>query len=234
MFDSEEGKRMALGPLFRAIDSVRCQAAVGLLALVAMAAPVRLPAQPPLDSDDAIESRTIEAAASTLTAENIIQGWPKRARSMARVVIEKYGQPDRLSEEALVWYNNGPWQNTVVYRKARPRSLLIPNEDYLKQTISYMVPSDKINALERFNQGIVVNKVTDELSCQSESEDLNFLALNLADEIINNKRSVEDAQDFFLRTQLLSESGKTSPYMQGFRFELFNHIDSRHDYPVEK
>jgi hypothetical protein len=51
---------------------------------------------------------------------------------------------------------------------------------------------------------------------------MNILALNLADEIVTDRRSVEDARDFYRETAQLSRSGKTSRYTEGFLFELHN------------
>ena len=104
--------------------------------------------------------------------------------------------------------------------------------NFLEQTIAYQVPDAKINALTSFDQRISVNKIKGELSCRSDSERTNFLALNLADEIVNDKRSVQDAQDFYQEAQRLSQSGKTSPYMEGFLFELFNDNSTSPEYPV--
>jgi hypothetical protein len=221
-------KKPAIGLMIGTAIGIRYQATtLWLLAMVAAATTISLSAQTATQSDDVIESKTVQTSASLRTPEKILQKWPERAHSIARVMIEKYGQPNRISVEALVWYNNAPWEKSVVYRKARPHSLFKPDKNFLEQTIFYQVPDDKINALRRFDQGIAVNEARDELSCRSESEDANFLALNLADEIITNKRGIKDARDFYRQTQRLSQSGKTSPYMHRFLFELINDISSR-------
>jgi hypothetical protein len=47
---------------------------------------------------------------------------------------------------------------------------------------------------------------------------MNFLALNLVDEIATGARSVEDARDFYSKTARLSKAGKSSAYMEGLLF----------------
>jgi hypothetical protein len=199
----------------------------GLLALVAVTATLGLSAQPGTPSADQIENRTIRTSSSARTPETVIQDWPDRAQAAARVMMEKYGQPDRLSNEALVWYNNGPWHKTVVYRKAWPHFPMVPDKDYLEQTIAYQVPNSKINPLKLFDQRIAVNKTKGELSCRSQSESISFLLINLADEIVTDRRSVEGARVFYRDVERLSQSGKSSPYMEGFLFELFDEAGSR-------
>ncbi len=88
----------------------------------------------------------------------------------------------------------------------------------MEQTIGYRVPVEKVDDLKRFDRRIGVNESKGQLSSRGESEALNFLALNLADEIVTEKRSVEKARDFYLKTERLSKAGKSSAYMDGFRF----------------
>ena len=47
---------------------------------------------------------------------------------------------------------------------------------------------------------------------------MNFLALNLADEIATGKRSVEEARDFYARVETLSRAGKSSAYTENLLF----------------
>ncbi|HAM35131.1 MAG TPA: hypothetical protein DEB40_00265 [Elusimicrobia bacterium] len=223
MSNIEAGRKTAIHAAFWA-------AGLGLLALVVAAPRLNLSAQSGMRSAADIERKT-HPSASARTAETIIRDWPERARGAARAMIEKYGKPNRGSADALVWYNNGPWQKTVVYRRAWPQSAATREDDFLEQTIAYQVPNDKINALKRFDPRLSVNKIRAELSCRSESESANFLALNLADEIVVNKRSVESARDFCLKTRRLARSGKTSPYLEGFLFEMFNDRSSGPEYP---
>ena len=64
------------------------------------------------------DSREVESddAASAKSPETVIDAWPALARSTAKAMIEKYGKPNRVTDEALVWIDNGPWLKTVVFR----------------------------------------------------------------------------------------------------------------------
>jgi hypothetical protein len=213
-------------------ETLRYATTLGLLAMACAAASLSLRAQPDSRSDDTIESRTAPASAFSQTPEMIIRHWPERAQAIAQVMIEKYGPPNRLSLQALVWYNNGPWQKSVVYRKASARPAARQDNDFLEQTIGYQVPEDKINDLRLFDPRITVNRMKDILSCRSENEGTNFLVLNLADEIVTDQRNVEGARAFSRKTQRLAQSGKTSPYMERFLFELFDEKSSDPEYPA--
>ena len=185
-------------------------AGLGLLGLFALgaAAEEELPYNPPVMD---------EASAAIQTPETTIQKWAGRSKATARVLIAKYGEPTRFTDNDLVWIKNGPWRKTVVYRNA-PR--FMHSKDVLEQSISYAVPDGKIADLKSFDARIKFDQTAKELSSRAESENLNILALNLADEIVNDKRSPDEARDFYRRTMKLSESGKTSAYTDGFLFPL--------------
>jgi hypothetical protein len=155
-------------------------------------------------------------AATTGTAESVIENWPKDSRATASAMIGKYGQPTRFTAESLIWIDNSPWDKTVVYRNAW--SHLLGKKDFLEQTVAYQVPSDKVEDLKRFDRRLEVNSAGGQLSARSDSEAMNYLALNLADEIVSDKRNVEDARAFFMKVQRLSKAGKSSAYMDGLLF----------------
>jgi hypothetical protein len=168
--------------------------------------------------DPALEPALLEKKSDEGTPEEAIRKWPEGARAAARAMIAKYGEPNRFTEGALVWIANGPWRKTVVYRSSWPSLFGRRGNEYVEQTVAYKVPVEKVNDLKRFDQRLLVNEDRGLLSSRSESEPMNFLALNLADEIVMNKRTVEDARDFYVKTAKLSESGKSSRYMDGLRF----------------
>ncbi len=191
--------------------SVRTLAAgLGVLALCALSAPAELPLM------DRPEAKT---SASVQTPETTITQWPGVSQSEARVLIAKYGEPNSFDENSLVWFDNGEWRKTVVYRKA-PQSLMgLHGRDILEQTIAYNVPDQKLPELKRFDERIKYDKASGEISARSENENLNYLALNLADEIATDKRTAQEARDFYKKTVSLSQSGKSSGYMDGLLFQ---------------
>src|SRR5262249_36521961 len=121
-------------------------------------------------------------------------------------------------EGALVWIANGPWQKTVVYKTAWLHYVGKRDTDYLEQTAADRIPSGKIADLKRFDRRIEVDPVHGLLTARSESEALNFLTLNLAEEIARGRRSVEDAREAYARIERLSKSGKSSAYAEGLLF----------------
>lgn len=42
-----------------------------------------------------------------------IQDWPEESREAAKLVIDKYGKPDEITETCLIWHKPGPWKRIV-------------------------------------------------------------------------------------------------------------------------
>ncbi len=152
------------------------------------------------------------------TPESIIRDWPRHAKHTAMFMLDKYGAPSQFDRKTLVWFNNGAWKKTIVFRSPVGGE----GRNFLQQSIGYLVPDDKVSELKRFNPNIDVSQTAGELTFTSNSEASNRLALNLADEIVTGKRTAADARGFFRKTSRLAASGKSSPYLEGLMFEVDN------------
>ena len=150
----------------------------------------------------------------TERSNNGMSDWSNKSINM---MIDKYGSPDRVETLGLVWYNRGPWVKIVVWDELG--FLYVDRSSHnLEETIAYPVPVDKRGALSSFSGGLHISANGAELSARSQSEEKNFLMLNLADEIVRGLLSPEDARVSYLRTLQLADAGKTSPSMQGLLF----------------
>jgi hypothetical protein len=161
-------------------------------------------------------------ADAALTPDSVVRSWPLFSRAAARAMLAKYGKPSQYDRHALVWFNNGNWRRTVVYRVPVRFPGRARGRDVIQQTIAYLVPVSKAAALKKFSPRLEVNAAAGEVTFTSDSEAKNLLAVNLTDEIVVGKRSVVDAQKFFSRTTRLASSGKSSSFMESLRFDVDN------------
>jgi hypothetical protein len=150
------------------------------------------------------------------SAEDVVGRWPERPRALARLLVEKYGAPDEIVASQLSWNDQGPWKKIVVFRDPDPAG----RGDHLLQSVAYgAVPMDHTwRNLAAFGRGASYDPATRELTARTDSQETNYLALNLADEVMRGRRSARDAQDFYDAASHLSEAGKSSPYMRGLLF----------------
>jgi hypothetical protein len=166
-----------------------------------------------------------EAFAPASAARATIEQWPVTAKLAAGVMIEKYGEPSRVSDTSVTWYGNEAWKRTVVYRDGWLDQSAVHHPDVLEQVISYSVPQDRFNDLASFDERLIIDGRTGELSFRSESEKTNFLAINLANEIAVRWKTSEEARAFAVQQMQLIDAGKKSAYTEGFTFEVKNELD---------
>lgn len=140
-------------------------------------------------------------------------GWDNGPRTAARVMMERYGSPDRLVPGAVTWNARGPWKRIVVRDAATGR--------FLEQTVSYWVPLSAIAPLSEFGRGVRADFAADELTAASDDEALNRLALNTAHDIAAGRRDAKDAAAFYDRTVRLAASGKGSVYLTNLLFQPY-------------
>jgi hypothetical protein len=156
----------------------------------------------------------------TGTIEDIARDWPKDAQEAAQAMIEKYGPPDEYSESQAIWYQNGPWKRTVVQREAVPHDWPAHHMDVLEQFIDYRVPPDKFDELAQFDGSVIVERTKGVISARCGGEAMNFVALNLANDIVIGKRSVEEARQEYVKLYKAYKNGQKPTYSQQFAFNV--------------
>lgn len=148
-----------------------------------------------------------------------ISTWPETARMAAEAMMEKYGEPEGITSEMLVWYNTGPFKRTVVYKEEVDHDFPMPHKDVLEQFVDYEVPADKFDELAMYDGSIIVERTKGEMSARCDKEGANYLALNLADDIVKGERSVEEARDFYADAIMEMLEGNKIAYLESLQFE---------------
>lgn len=132
-----------------------------------------------------------------MDASQIIQDWPNVSQKAANAMIEKYGQPDEMTDTLLIWRDNGPFVRTIVYGYEIDHNFPKPHKDVLEQFIRYDVPEDMFDELAMFDGSVIAERTKGELSGRCDSEHANLISLNLADDIIKGEKSVEEARQAY-------------------------------------
>ena len=154
------------------------------------------------------------------SAESMIAGWPATPQEVARKTMAKYGRPNEATPTMLVWHNNGPWKRTIIYRDEVQHDFPKPHTDLLEQFIDYQVPLGKYDDLARYDGSVVAERTKGEISARCDKEEMNFLALNLANDVATGRRSVDDARRFYAETAMAAMNGDMRPYTQRLQFDV--------------
>jgi hypothetical protein len=152
---------------------------------------------------------------------DMIQAWPTESKQAAEAIIAKYGMPTEFTSSMLVWEQTGPWKKTVVMKEAVDHQFPIAHKDVLKQVVDYKVPADKTDELAQFDGSIIVDRTKGELAVRCDKEENNFLAINLADEIIKGKKTVKQARDMMAKAVTGKQlAGNEGMFKDGLKFQL--------------
>lgn len=158
-----------------------------------------------------------DAAGRGFLAEAVVDNWWRTSALAARRTIAQYGVPDEVRPEYLVWRARGPFKRTVV-RNVTPPYVSGDELGVVEQTIRYTLEPPQLADLKKFDRRLGYERGSRELGARSDREEVNYLRLNLADDIVKRRMTPEEARRFRARALALENTGKTSPYMQGLRF----------------
>lgn len=155
-----------------------------------------------------------------IDASTAISAWPAASQQAARAIITKYGPPDEIGNAWLCWKETGPWKMTMVHRQEVEHNFPMPHKDVLTQAVDMKVPADKIDDLAQFDGSIAVQRTAGCVSVTCDKEEMNFVALNLANDIITGKRSVEQAREMLANTAQQVQNGQLPDIAQGLTFSV--------------
>ncbi len=152
--------------------------------------------------------------------EQMMQSWPKASREAANDLMKKYGPPAAVTADAAIWGKAGPWKRSIVYRTEVPHNFPGPHTDVMQQFIDYKVPLNMYDDLARYDGSVVLERTAGEMSARCDKEGANFLALNLANEIVTGKRSIESARKKYGEQIMAMKAHKSAPYTEKLIFTV--------------
>ena len=152
--------------------------------------------------------------------ESVIADWEEKQRQTAREIMDKYGVPEGVTARRLIWYDSGPWKRTELFREAVPHNFPKSHPDFLEQVIDYQVPTEKADELLEYDGSVMFERTKGELSARCDQEPANFLAINLAHDIVTERKSIEEARREYAETMQRMMAGQSPAYVQGLQFDL--------------
>lgn len=105
------------------------------------------------------------------------------------------------------------------HRRRGVAQLPDPHTDYLTQYIDYPVPANKASDLVAFDGSVIVDRTAGQIGARCDHEAYNTLTLNVAVDIIEGRRTVEDARRFYGETASAFVMGRSAPYAEGLLFD---------------
>lgn len=153
-------------------------------------------------------------------AQAIVEEWPEAPKKAAEKILEHYGAPNEATPTKLLWYRTGPWARMELTADEVVHNFPTPHTDYLTQYVDYRVPARSASDLVEFDGSVLVDRTAGQIGARCDHEAYNTLTLNLAVEIIEGKRSVEDARRFYGETAAAFSMGRPAPYAEALQFAV--------------
>lgn len=148
-----------------------------------------------------------------------LKRWPEASQKAVKEITDKYGKADVMADEVFMWMDKGPWKFILINKKESKHSFPVEHTDMMMQSISHRVPTDKYDDLAKFDGSVTVDRTQGLLSARCDVEANNFLALNLAHDIITGKKTVAVARKAFADIVKLKMNGGNPVYMHHLTFE---------------
>ena len=187
------------------------------LCLVAATAPAQMDHKK-MGHDMAASMPNRPMKASMAQMNRMMRGWPKASQEAVMFMTKKYGAPMHLNEHMALWGQTGQWKRTVVYNYEVNHQFPGPHTDVMQQWVNYRAPADKYSDLARYDGSVVPERTNGEISARCDKEAANFLALNLAHEIVTGKRSADDARKMYGEQIMKMKAGESAPYTERLMF----------------
>ena len=145
-------------------------------------------------------------------------GWPEASVKAATKTISRFGEPQESTSNLLLWRNVAPFKRITVYRDEVEHKFPMLHKDVIEHVVDYKVPVDKLDELSRFYGSLIYNRTAGELAARSDDEAMNFLALNLAHDIVTGQRMVDDARTEFGKVAMDYMNGNKGAYIESLQF----------------
>ncbi|MEO5567911.1 MAG: hypothetical protein ABIR92_05435 [Gemmatimonadaceae bacterium] len=152
--------------------------------------------------------------------EKMMMDWPQASKDAAMFMTKKYGAPAGMTADMIMWGKTGPWKRTIVYKMEYAHDFPMPHTDVMQQWIDYRVPPHHFNDLAWYDGSVVAERTAGEISARCDKEAANFLALNLTDDIVKGRMSVNRARKMYMDQIMAMKAMKPAPYTEGFRFTV--------------
>jgi hypothetical protein len=152
------------------------------------------------------------------SARSIIEQWPEAPKKAAEKLLDHYGPPNEATPTKLFWYRTGPWSRIELTADEVMHNFPTAHTDYLTQYVDYRVPAATASELLAFDGSVIVDRTAGQIGARCDHEAYNTLTLNLAVEIIEGRRSVEDARRMYGETAAAYAMGRDAPYAERLLF----------------
>jgi hypothetical protein len=162
--------------------------------------------------------KEVEKESLQLELDTITKDWPEASKKAITEVRSKYGEPQEVTGKMVIWYNTPPFKRSIVYKEEVKHLFPFEHSDVLEQVVDYSAPFNKVDDIWKFNGSIILERTKGEMAARGESQGSNISALNLADDIMKNRKLINDARIEFTKVLEDLSTGEKPDISQSLKF----------------
>jgi len=166
----------------------------------------------------AIASAARQGRATEAAARTTLDDWPPAPKMVGQKLLEHYGPPHEMTPTRMFWYDVGPWSRMELTASEVVHNFPTAHTDFLTQYIKWPVRADRVGDLVRFDGSVLVDRTTGEIGARCDHEAFNVLTLNLVVEILDGRRTVEEARSVYADTAAAFTMGRDAQYAEQLLF----------------
>lgn len=147
-----------------------------------------------------------------------VSDWKETPKGVADKMLEKYGVPDEITDQRLVWHDKGDFAMTMLTNEEIDHRFPMPHKDCLLQTVNYQVPVEKYTDMAKYDGSVILERTKGTMGARCDKEMANYLALNLAHDVAQGNKTVDEARKHYTETIMSVMNGETPEYTQKLIF----------------
>ncbi|MBC8086309.1 MAG: hypothetical protein H7Z40_03530 [Phycisphaerae bacterium] len=159
--------------------------------------------------------------------DKMMSGWPMASKEAVMFMSKKYGPPAAMTSGMAIWGKTGPWKRTIVFGQEYAHDFPAPHTDVMQQWVDYKAPASMYDELAMYDGSVVLERTTGEISARCDKEAANFLALNLAHDIVTGKQTVDGARMMYGEQIMKMKAMQSAPYTEKLMFGMMNNTGDK-------
>ena len=153
-----------------------------------------------------------------IEAQEIIAQWPAAPQKVGEKLLDHYGPPNEATPTKLFWYRTGPWARMELTADEVLHNFPTPHTDFLTQYVDYPIRSERAADAVMFDGSVIIDRTAGQVGARCDHEAYNILTINLVVEIMEGRRTVEDARHLYGETASAYVMGRDAPYAERLLF----------------
>lgn len=169
-------------------------------------------------ADKAAEERGASTGITAEQALSQLENWPAAPKNLGTTLVEHYGPPHEMTSTKMFWYRVGPWAQMELTADEVVHNFPTPHTDFFAQFVEYPVDPAKVAEVAAFDGSVIINRTAGQIGSRCDTEAANTLTLNVLVDLLEGRKTLDEARDFLAENLAAFGMGRDAPYAEKLQF----------------